>query len=150
MSQTHRRVAMCAALLAACLCALSAFAEQTQVDQLNAQVAELYRQGKYAEALPIAAEALQVAQASFGPGDSRVAITFNNLAEIYEELGRFAEAEPMFQSAIRINEVALGPDHPDLASELGNLATLYVDIGRYSDAEPLYLRTHCTSATKKH
>jgi CHAT domain-containing protein/Tfp pilus assembly protein PilF len=132
---------MCAALLAACLCALSAFAEQTPVDQLNAQVAELYRQGKYAEALPIAAEALQVAQASFGPGDSRVAITFNNLAEIYEELGRFAEAEPMFQSAIRINEVALGPDHPDLASELGNLATLYVDIGRYSDAEPLYLRT---------
>jgi hypothetical protein len=140
MTLSRNCVAGFTLLLIALLYAPPLPAQESRWNELNAQVLVLYQQGKYTEALPIAAEALKVAEATFGPDDARVAITLNNLAMICIKQGRYAEAESLFQHALRIDEEALGPDHSDVARDLNNLALLYVDQGRYAEAEPLYQR----------
>ena len=115
-------------------------AQESRWNELNAQVTTLYQQGKYAEAVPIATEALKVAEAAFGPDDARVATALSNLALLYMDQGKYAEAEPLYQRALRIDEKVLGPDHPDVATDLNNLAALYEEQGKVAEAEPLFQR----------
>src|SRR5436853_2206570 len=49
--------------------------------QLNAAIVEHYRQGRYAEAVPIAREALALREAALGPDHPQVAQSLNNLAQ---------------------------------------------------------------------
>src|ERR1039458_2286476 len=111
-----RRVTVCGILfLTALLCAPPVSAQESRWSELNTQVLDLYKQGKYAEALPIAAEAVKVAEAAFGPDDLRIASALNNLAQLYYKEGKYAEVEPLNQRALHIREKALGPEHPDVA-----------------------------------
>jgi tetratricopeptide (TPR) repeat protein/CHAT domain-containing protein len=109
-------------------------------DTLNREVAQLYRAGKYAEAMDIANRALAVAEHQFGPDDARVGTALNNLAQLYQAQRRYAEAEPLFKRALAIAERALGPDHPTVGTALNNLAQLYQAQRRYAEAEPLFKR----------
>ncbi|MGA1982511.1 MAG: CHAT domain-containing tetratricopeptide repeat protein [Acidobacteriaceae bacterium] len=115
-------------------------AQEARWNDLSSQVSELYQQGKYGEAIPIAIEAVKAAEEAFGPDDKRVAIGLNNLAVLYDDQGQYAEAEPLYQRALPIDEKALGPEHPNVATDLNNLAVLYVEEGKYAEAEPLYQR----------
>jgi len=125
-----------ALLLAAALCP----AQTTRLDQLSTQVKELAKQGKYAQALPLAQEFLKLAEAARPADLAQVNIAVANLALIYDTLGRYAEAEPLFLRALGIDEKELGPNDPDVAADLDNLATVYTHLHRYADAEPLFLR----------
>ncbi len=140
MPQSHQRVAITSAFLAVWLCAGVACAQNARLDELQAQFQQLYQQGKYAEAVPIAAEEVKLAEKTFGPDDEKVSVYLNNFALLYEKDGSYADAEPLYLRAIAIAEKALGPDHPDLATSLCNLAVLYSDEGRNAEAEALYLR----------
>jgi CHAT domain-containing protein/Tfp pilus assembly protein PilF len=122
------------------LTALPLSAQQERWQQLTDQVKMLFQQGKYAEAVPIAQEATRVAEAAFGPDDSHVATSLNNLAALYQQEGKYAEAEPSLQRALAINERVLGPEHPGVAISLSNLAELYQAQGKYAQAEPLFRR----------
>jgi len=115
-------------------------AQEARWHELNAQVRQLYQQGKYAEAVPLAQESLPLAEATFGPEHPNVATSLNNLAVLYKQQDRYADAEPLYKRAVAILQKALGPDHPDVATSLNNLAELYDSQGRYADAEPLYNR----------
>ena len=90
MFQSRNWVALFAALLAASLHAPRATAQQPLWQQLNIQSTQLLQQGRYAEAVPIAIEALKAAEAAFGPDSAWVAADLNNLAQIYAQ--RFADA----------------------------------------------------------
>jgi tetratricopeptide (TPR) repeat protein/CHAT domain-containing protein len=111
-----------------------------RANALNQQVIELYRAGRYGEAIPLATEALRIRETALGPEHPDVATSLNNLAELYKGQGNYSAAEPLYQRALRVWEAALGPDHPDVANSLNNLALLYSDQGNYSAAEPLYQR----------
>jgi CHAT domain-containing protein len=117
-------------------------ADQTlaRAEQLNQQVIELYRAGRYGEAIPLATEALQIRETALGPEHPDVAQSLNNLAELYRLQGNYIAAEPLYQRALRIRETALGPDHPWVAFSLNNLASLYRVQGNYGAAEPLIQR----------
>ena len=117
-----------------------ASAQEARWKALYNQVMELYQKGKYREAVPVAQEALKVAEQTFGPNHIYVATSLNNLATLYEAQGQYAKAEPLFKRALAIWEKALGPDHPHVAKGLCNLALLYTSQGRYAQAEPLYKR----------
>ena len=69
-----------------------------------------------------------------------MAISLNNLAELYRTQGKYAEAEPLYHRSLAILEKALGPEHPDVATSLNSLAALYDTQGKYAEAEPLYQR----------
>ena len=114
--------------------------ELAQATQLTRQAIELYRAGSYAEAIPLAEQALAIRETALGTDHPDTANSLNNLAELYRVQGRYGEAEPLHQQALAIRETVLGTDHPDTATSLNNLAGLYQSQGRYGEAEPLYQR----------
>ena len=111
-----------------------------EAEQLSAQVVQLYQQGRYEEAIPLAQRALAIRERTLGPTHPVTADSLNNLAALYDTTGAYAKAEPLYQRALAIREKALGPDHPDTAESLNNLAELYRRTGAYAKAEPLYQR----------
>lgn len=118
----------------------SIYAQDVLWEKLNGKAKTLIKQKRYPDALRVTEEALKVAENTFGPDHPKVAISLNNLAELYVIKGSYAEIEPLYKRALEINEKALGHDHPDVAISLNNLAELYYNQGRYLEAEPLYKR----------
>jgi CHAT domain-containing protein/Flp pilus assembly protein TadD len=109
--------------------------------ELNQEVEQLYQQGRYAEAIPVAERALAIDEKYLGPEHPDTATSLNNLAVLYKYIGAYNKAEPLYRRSLAIREKALGPEHPDTASSLGNLAGLYQVMGAYDKAEPLYQRS---------
>jgi len=85
----------------------------------------LYRQGRYDRAVVVAKKALQVAEQAGEFNHPDVAMSLNNLAELYRTQGQYAQAEPLYKRSLAIWEKALGPDHPDVAMSLNNLGEHY-------------------------
>jgi CHAT domain-containing protein len=112
-----------------------------EAERLTRQVIQLYQQGKYNEAIPLAEQALAIRKQQLGDNHPDTATSLNNLAGLYESQGRYSEAEPLYKQALAIRKQQLGDNHPDTASSLNNLAGLYESQGRYSEAEPLYNRS---------
>jgi tetratricopeptide (TPR) repeat protein len=108
-----------------------------EAERLNQQVIQLYQQGKYNEAIPLAEQALAIIKQQLGDNHPLTAQSLNNLALLYESQGRYSEAEPLYKQALAIRKQQLGDNHPDTAISLNNLAGLYYSQGRYSEAEPL-------------
>ena len=61
---------------------MAASPEEAHWQQLTAQAQELYHQGRYAEALPVAQEALALAEATFGPAHLHAAASRHTLARL--------------------------------------------------------------------
>jgi tetratricopeptide (TPR) repeat protein len=102
--------------------ASQALAQSSAVDELKKTIIELYGAGKFAEAVPLAQQALAIYEKTLGPHHPNVAAALNNLAELYRNQSRYAEAEPLYKRALAIWEKARGPDHPNVAAALNNLA----------------------------
>jgi TonB family protein len=94
------------------LAATSAHQEPTQTTQskdqaesvrLSAAVADLYNQGKYDEALPLAKQVVEI-ERGLGPGRPGFAIALSNLAELYFVKEKHGEAEVLFKQAAEIHE----------------------------------------------
>ena len=121
-------------LLATCA-ALPVFAQEEHWDTLNTRVKNLYTREKYAEALPIAEENLQMAEEAWGPNDYRVAFSLQDLAAIRNEQNDFAGAEPLAQRALKILEAATPPDPRRVANALNTLGGIYLKAGKLAEAE---------------
>jgi CHAT domain-containing protein len=115
--------------------------ELTEAEQLNQQVIELYEQGKYAAAIPLAEHALAIREKVLGKEHPDVATSLNNLAGLYQNMGNYSQAEPLYQRALEIREKVLGPENPAVATSLDDLAELYHKQGKFRTAEPLYQRS---------
>ena len=85
---------------------------------------ELYRQGKYQDAIPLAQQLLQLDQQEFGKESVETATGLNNLGMVCYAREQFTKAEPLHKRALTIREKAFGPDHPDVAQSLNNLGIL--------------------------
>ena len=107
-------------------------------DRLNKQVIELYRQGKYADAIPIAQHVAEIRKRVQGEENPDYATILNNLALLYENTGHYERAEPLYKQALEIRKRVLGEDHPLYAMSLNNLAGLYYHKAQYEKAEPLF------------
>jgi tetratricopeptide (TPR) repeat protein len=79
---------------------------------LNAQVSELYNQGKYAQAVPLAKQYVATARQKHGEDHTEYADAISWLAHVYRAQGRFAEAEPLYKRSLAIRENALGCQVP--------------------------------------
>ena len=108
--------------------------------ELNQQSVQLSNQGHYAEAIPLAIQALAVFEKAFGADNSNVAIGSGNLGQLYIATNQFDKAEPLFKHAVAILE-----KHPDkekdLALMLAGMADLYARQQKYAEAEPYYRRS---------
>lgn len=117
-----------------------AHAQGKEWKKLNSEVMSLYRQGQYDRAVVAAKKALQVAEKAVGPNHPDVAMSLNNLAELYRAQGQYELAKPLHKRALTIREQALGPDHPLVATSLNNLAESYLAQGQDEQAGMLFKR----------
>jgi tetratricopeptide (TPR) repeat protein len=82
-------------------------AELQEVEQLNQQGFQLYQQGQYEAAIPLAQRALEIRERLFGADHPDVATSLNNLAVLYHAQGRYSAAEPLYQRSLAIEETNL-------------------------------------------
>ena len=115
-------------------------AQLAEANRLNQQAIQLYQAGHYAEAVPLAQQALAILEKAQGPEHPNVAMALGGLAELYRAQGDYGRATPLCQRSLAILEKALGPDHPSVALALNNLALLYGAQGDYGRSAPLLKR----------
>jgi CHAT domain-containing protein/Tfp pilus assembly protein PilF len=111
-----------------------------EAKQLSRQVAKLFGEGRYDEALPLAERSLAIREKALGAEHPDVASSLNSLAALYKTKGDSARAEPLYQRALAIWDKTLGAEHSSVASVLQNLAHLYQGKGDYTRSELLYRR----------
>ncbi len=75
-----------------------------------------------------------------------MAVSFNNLALLYNDQGLYAEAEPLFERALAIVERVLGSEHPNLADVLDSYAELKHATGHPQDAAIMTARANASRA----
>lgn len=112
-----------------------------QAETLNQQVLELYDAGRYAEAIPLAEEALVILREQLGDRDLEVAVYAENLAVLYEIDDRNEAAATLYEEVLAIFTERLGEQDIDVAYSLENLARVNATLGHYQEAEKLHLRS---------
>ena len=120
---------------AALACAPLALAQEARWAQLSQQAEQLRKEGQINQAIPVALEAEKVATATFGPGDRRVGMAYDELGLLYKSLDMFADADTCFHRALDIFKAAGSPEDKNVSAVLLNLANFYADHGRWGEAE---------------
>jgi len=112
-----------------------------EAHKLHTESRRLSSSGKNDEARSLAERALEIREKALGQDHLDVALSLNNLANLYYDKGDYARAETLYKRALSIREKALEPEHPAVAQSLNDLALLYYrGLGDYAKAEPLYQR----------
>jgi tetratricopeptide (TPR) repeat protein len=105
----------------------------------HARAVQLHQQGKFRQAVQIAAKVLAVRRVVLGERHPDYATSLNNLAELYRAIGEPGKALPLLREVRESLRQALGERHPHYAHSLHNLASLYKDLGEHGKALPLAL-----------
>ncbi len=114
--------------------------ETVEANRLSAQVAKLYNQDKYDEALPLAKRALELGERAADQDQLAIVGHLRNLAEIYIAQKKYASAEPVYRRALSIYEKKYGKDDLKLCPTLNRLAILHFAAGDYLKTESAYER----------
>ena len=110
-------------------------AQAAESARLTAQVLELYKQGKYDVAIPLAKRVLEIEQAA-APDQPSVATALSNLAELYFQKGANSDSEKLFQRASLIYQ-SHRVKTPAVSNALERLAQLAFKRRKYEDAVKL-------------
>lgn len=108
--------------------------------RLSKVVADLYKQGKYDEALPQAKRVVEIEEATFGSADSRVAGALQNLAEIYIAKKASGTAVKTLERAVEIYNNSPGHDSIQAGNAMDRLVTVLCERGEFRKAGPLLER----------
>ena len=103
----------------------------------NHQVLSLIAQKKFADARPVAEEALESRKKLLGDAHPDTATSLQNLAYVYGRMGNDIGAERLYQQALASMTKVGARTHPTTATILENLGLLYRARRDYSKAEPL-------------
>ncbi len=104
------------------------------------EASQLLKEGRYADGLAKAREALALREQVLGPKHLDVAESLTTLAEFYRSMGQYADAERLHRRALAIREDLLSSDHAQVAQSLNNLAMLRNAQATYTEAETMLLR----------
>ena len=95
----------------------------------------LWREGEYAEATPLAEEALSMRREIYGRDHTEVAVSLLNLATILTATGDYERAESLLRECLAMRRRLLGDRHPDVGLALNNLGNLLRLEGRLEESE---------------
>ncbi|MBP6812036.1 MAG: tetratricopeptide repeat protein [Saprospiraceae bacterium] len=119
---------------------------ERNIENLFAYAYFLQNHNQYSQAQPLYEEALQIyrqlAQQNPQTYLPDVAMTLNNLANLYSDRNEFSQAQPLYEEALQIYRQLAQQNPqtylPDVAMTLNNLAILYKARNEFSQAQPLY------------
>ena len=83
-------------------------AQQERWKELIEQGRTLRRQGETAEGIPVAQEALRVAEKTFAMDDANLAISLNLLGLMFDDQGKYADAEPLYKRSLADSRESFG------------------------------------------
>ena len=112
--------------------------ELAEASQLSASVVNLFVQGKYDEAAPLAKRALDLREKVLSKDDERVVLAVLNLAEVQYARGKYDDAKELFERARHSYERTLKPGDPRLIRVLDSLALNYFALGQPLETERIY------------
>jgi tetratricopeptide (TPR) repeat protein len=96
------------------------------------------KQGKNAEAEPLAKWALIAREASFEPGSPAISQSLNQMGTLYYDLGRYAEAEPLLRRAIDSQAKSAKANPQEHARSQTLMGLLLAVQRRYAESEPYF------------
>jgi CHAT domain-containing protein/Tfp pilus assembly protein PilF len=111
-----------------------------EAQKMDGQCLEFKTAGSYDKALDPCQRALEIREKTLDGEHVAVAVSLNNLAELYRLRGEYDKALPHQLRALTILEKKVGIENLDVATSLNNLAQVYVAKADYEKAEPLYVR----------
>lgn len=114
--------------------------ELAEATKLDSQVVNLYREGKYDEAISPAKRVLKIREKLLKADDPLLADSAGNVAAIYLAKQNFADAESFLKRALSIYEKNLEGNDLLLAKTLENLGHVHNSKSDSKKAEQLYLR----------
>lgn len=109
-----------------------------EFDSLQKQAKEFYKQDKYAEALPIAKQAVENAEKTFGKESKQVIQSLYLLASIHLSLWDATKSEPLLKRAIKSSEKVPDLTKFDTVNILDKLGECYEELDKESEAEKYY------------
>ncbi|NBO91301.1 MAG: CHAT domain-containing protein [Planctomycetia bacterium] len=105
--------------------------------ELNRRLGDLFRQGRFRDAL-VQVEGSLAECEDDTPADLDRAESLEWLGRLRRELGLYAQAEPPLLQALSFRAALSGKEDPAYARCLHELALLYEELAQYAQAEPLY------------
>ena len=109
--------------------------------ELNAKVVNLYREGKYDEAVSVGKRALELRERVLGAENPELVPVLINLGEVYRAEKKFSDAQSSYERALAIGEKAFGAEDKRLAPILDKLAYLAIERKEDGKAEELFSRS---------
>jgi tetratricopeptide (TPR) repeat protein len=105
--------------------------------KLTQQGQEAAAKGDYKTAEMAYSNALDEARTA-GKKDAELAMSLNNLGNLYCSEKKFDDAKPIFEEALGIVKALFGANHTNVAAELNNLANCYVGQNNLKESESSY------------
>eukprot|EP00292_Cryptomonas_paramecium_P003867 CAMPEP_0113728054 /NCGR_PEP_ID=MMETSP0038_2-20120614/41626_1 /TAXON_ID=2898 /ORGANISM="Cryptomonas paramecium" /LENGTH=749 /DNA_ID=CAMNT_0000659433 /DNA_START=120 /DNA_END=2366 /DNA_ORIENTATION=+ /assembly_acc=CAM_ASM_000170 len=94
--------------------------------------------GLYEKSLELYEEELERRIKTFGNSHVEVAMTYNNMAGVYQKLGQLDKALETYEKALEIYIPALGNSHTSVANTYNNMGVVYEKLGQYEKALEMY------------
>jgi CHAT domain-containing protein/tetratricopeptide (TPR) repeat protein len=138
MNTSWKRATVSAGL-AASLMVISLAAQQSRLAELSKKFVALQAEKRYAAAIPVAKEAVEAAEITFGKDSPQFANYLHYVAGFLKNQGDCLDAEGYYRRTQAIMEKTLGKSDANVAAVNNNLAEVYRLEGRYREAEPLFL-----------
>jgi tetratricopeptide (TPR) repeat protein len=77
--------------------------------------------GDYSKALSSHENALEIQQQSLPPNHPGLAMSYNSIGEVYQNMGEYSEALSFYERAMNIGQQSLPTNHPHLQIYRNNL-----------------------------
>ena len=112
------------------------------------RLARAYRsQGDFAKPEGLYADALKIAEATYGSTSGEFAEYVNEVGRYFHARRKYRHAEERYKEAFAIRVKVFGREHAAVAESINNLAILYENESRYDKAEVYY--THALDIREK-
>jgi len=122
-------------------------AEVAEESQLNTSLLELYKAGKFDQALPVARRLVELKEKMFGAEDPVVGVALSNLAEIYRAKKQYDEAQPLYRRSLAILERDPTANSQSLINVLEAFADLSFEKRDYKGSSDLLARALAVKET---
>jgi len=117
---------------------LPAWGQTLELRDIQSQVKRLFQEKRYEQALPLAHQAVRMAEEEYGLGHPTIGTLLFNLGKLYQLDGQLAHAVLYYEEALDIRAGVLGRNHPDLAASYFGLGRVFSDQCKYDQAEEAF------------